>query len=538
MGDTPKNDGTKNQNFSTLNPDFREWKQFASLSSLCDGCFSTKPQTGRGFEEEGRIEVEKRREKRPQQTLILIKKKNKKKNKKKKNKKKKKKKKKEEEEEEEGENMKLTLLLSIILIPTNLLKVRESFRRTSGEVQGRFSRGSGEFQENFRRISGAVQENFRRGSGEFQEGFRGISGGVQGNFKRASEEFQESFRGISGELQENFRRASDGFDYVVFTTTGKMRCLCCGKEGHLVTNCPDRTIKDSDTNSDDKISEQAVQRLAEVDQAEAHPVVEPLRERRGVDESAEAGSVSADNVDTGKGNFCISLYRIEESVDFYENLPQLTEEANAGLKGAVSMGELHKALQSMKTAGRGQRPQIPRGLARLNIHQLQPSGTQQATSEIKDHNTGQLTELCRTRFGRGGHLSSTPGNQQDNAPCHKAEMVQEWFDERNNQFEVLTPPPNSPDLNPIHHLWDVLDKQVQSIKVPPHNLQDLKDLLLTSWCQIPQHTFRDLVESMPRRLSRYQCPNLPSWIDLHSALNPNEFQATSLALTLRIHKAE
>ncbi|KAK3560711.1 hypothetical protein QTP86_014737, partial [Hemibagrus guttatus] len=51
--------------------------------------------------------------------------------------------------------------------------------------------------------------------------------------------------------------------------------------------------------------------------------------------------------------------------------------------------------------------------------------------------------------------------QQDNAPCHKAEMVQEWFDEHNNQFEVLTPPPNSPDLNPIQHLWDVLDKQVR-----------------------------------------------------------------------------
>ncbi|KAK3519048.1 hypothetical protein QTP70_016372 [Hemibagrus guttatus] len=26
--------------------------------------------------------------------------------------------------------------------------------------------------------------------------------------------------------------------------------------------------------------------------------------------------------------------------------------------------------------------------------------------------------------------------QQDNAPCHKAEMVQEWFDDHNNQFEV------------------------------------------------------------------------------------------------------
>jgi len=42
--------------------------------------------------------------------------------------------------------------------------------------------------------------------------------------------------------------------------------------------------------------------------------------------------------------------------------------------------------------------------------------------------------------------------QQDNAPCHKAKMVQEWFEKHNNKFEVLTWPPNSPDLNPIEHL--------------------------------------------------------------------------------------
>ncbi|KAK3543802.1 hypothetical protein QTP70_028095, partial [Hemibagrus guttatus] len=90
-------------------------------------------------------------------------------------------------------------------------------------------------------------------------------------------------------------------------------------------------------------------------------------------------------------------------------------------------------------------------------------------------------------------------DKQDNAPCHKAQTVQEWFDDHNNQFEVLTLPPNSPDLNPIQHLWDVLDKEVRSMEAPPLNLQDLKDLLLTSWCQIPQHTFRDLVESMPCR---------------------------------------
>ncbi|KAK3570978.1 hypothetical protein QTP86_031835, partial [Hemibagrus guttatus] len=93
--------------------------------------------------------------------------------------------------------------------------------------------------------------------------------------------------------------------------------------------------------------------------------------------------------------------------------------------------------------------------------------------------------------------------QQDNAPCHEAKMVQEWFDEHNNEFEVLAWPPNSPDLNPIEHLWDVLDKQVRSMEAPPCSLQDLKDLLLKSWCQIPQHTFRDLVESVLQRLLTY-----------------------------------
>ncbi|KAK3541647.1 hypothetical protein QTP86_033848, partial [Hemibagrus guttatus] len=50
-------------------------------------------------------------------------------------------------------------------------------------------------------------------------------------------------------------------------------------------------------------------------------------------------------------------------------------------------------------------------------------------------------------------------------PVHRRKWQQwEWFDEHNNQFEVLTPPPNSPDLNPIQYLWDVLDKQVPSME--------------------------------------------------------------------------
>ena len=49
--------------------------------------------------------------------------------------------------------------------------------------------------------------------------------------------------------------------------------------------------------------------------------------------------------------------------------------------------------------------------------------------------------------------------QQDNMPRHKAKMVQEWFEKHNKEFKVLT----WPDLNPMEHLWDVLNKQVWSI---------------------------------------------------------------------------
>ena len=69
--------------------------------------------------------------------------------------------------------------------------------------------------------------------------------------------------------------------------------------------------------------------------------------------------------------------------------------------------------------------------------------------------------------------------QQDNAPCHTARIVQEWFEEHDKEFKVLPWPPNSPDLNLIVHLWDVLEKEVRSMEAPPYNLQDL-DLLLTS----------------------------------------------------------
>lgn len=86
--------------------------------------------------------------------------------------------------------------------------------------------------------------------------------------------------------------------------------------------------------------------------------------------------------------------------------------------------------------------------------------------------------------------------QKENVPCHTAKIAQEWVKEDDTDVKVLTW--TFPDLSRIKLLWDVADKQVRSVEAPHCRLQDLKYLLLRSWCQLPQHAFRCLVESVPQ----------------------------------------
>ncbi len=89
--------------------------------------------------------------------------------------------------------------------------------------------------------------------------------------------------------------------------------------------------------------------------------------------------------------------------------------------------------------------------------------------------------------------------QQDNAPRHKAQIISDWFLEHDNEFTLLKWPPQSPDLNPIEHLWDVVEREIHIMDVQPTNLQQLRDAIMTIWTKISEECFQHL-ESMPRKI--------------------------------------
>ncbi len=65
-------------------------------------------------------------------------------------------------------------------------------------------------------------------------------------------------------------------------------------------------------------------------------------------------------------------------------------------------------------------------------------------------------------------------------------------------FTVLKWPPQSPDINPIEHLWDVVEREILIMDVQLTNLQQLRDAIMSIWTKISEECF--LVESMPRRI--------------------------------------
>jgi len=89
--------------------------------------------------------------------------------------------------------------------------------------------------------------------------------------------------------------------------------------------------------------------------------------------------------------------------------------------------------------------------------------------------------------------------QQDNDPKHKSQKASTWFEEHG--FKVLPWPAQSPDLNPIEHLWDHLKRKLGEYERAPVGILELWERVQVEWDKIEPEVCQKLIESMPRRVA-------------------------------------
>lgn len=88
--------------------------------------------------------------------------------------------------------------------------------------------------------------------------------------------------------------------------------------------------------------------------------------------------------------------------------------------------------------------------------------------------------------------------QQDNDPKHTSRLARDWFQAKG--IALLDWPAQSPDLNPIEHLWGFLKRAIADYDYPAESIYQLWERVEREWARIPPQICAALVNSMPRRI--------------------------------------
>lgn len=88
--------------------------------------------------------------------------------------------------------------------------------------------------------------------------------------------------------------------------------------------------------------------------------------------------------------------------------------------------------------------------------------------------------------------------QHDNDSKHRSQNCRMWL--QSNKIELLDWPSQSPDLNPIEHLWWYLKSKLNGYEKEASGIKELWERVEREWEAIPAQTCVDLIESMPKRV--------------------------------------
>ncbi|KAG0926803.1 hypothetical protein G6F25_014096 [Rhizopus arrhizus] len=83
-------------------------------------------------------------------------------------------------------------------------------------------------------------------------------------------------------------------------------------------------------------------------------------------------------------------------------------------------------------------------------------------------------------------------------PKHTAKVVSKWLNEQ--EFHVMKWPPQSPDLNPIENMWQLLKRRLfRNYGCPPCGIHELWDRIGRTWYQITAEECQKFIKSMSER---------------------------------------
>lgn len=102
--------------------------------------------------------------------------------------------------------------------------------------------------------------------------------------------------------------------------------------------------------------------------------------------------------------------------------------------------------------------------------------------------TARTYKMDRTRFVF----------QQDNDPKHTSAKAHNYFHDHN--INVLKWPAQSPNLNPIEHLWEHLKRKLNAYLTHPTSIYELHSQIEHEWKKINPEVCKKLILSMPDRL--------------------------------------
>ncbi|KAG1415692.1 hypothetical protein G6F59_009639 [Rhizopus arrhizus] len=91
--------------------------------------------------------------------------------------------------------------------------------------------------------------------------------------------------------------------------------------------------------------------------------------------------------------------------------------------------------------------------------------------------------------------------QQDNDPKHTSKVAKAWFEENNfDSKSIYSWPAQSPDLNPIEHVWHHLKLKLSAYETRAKGVYKLWDQIEEQWARFTKDDCRKYIDSMPDRI--------------------------------------